>query len=173
MKLNKIAAVLFAAGCLVTSYSQSQNAGKARTIPSANVKTLKGETTNTSTISNDGKPIIISFWATWCKPCIEELNNISEVYPEWQKETGVKLVAISIDDARTSSRVAPFVNGRSWPYEVLLDANSDFKRSMNVNNPPHTFLVNGKGEIVWQHVGYVDGNEEELYEEVKKIAASK
>lgn len=173
MKLHKIAVVLAAAGCLFTSYSWSQNAAKGRTIPSANVKTLKGEATNTSTISNDGKPIIISFWATWCKPCIEELNNISEVYPEWQKETGVKLVAISIDDARTSQRVAPFVNGRSWPYEVLLDANSDFKRALNVNNPPHTFLVNGKGEIVWQHVGYVDGNEDELYEEVKKIAAAK
>jgi cytochrome c biogenesis protein CcmG, thiol:disulfide interchange protein DsbE len=174
MKLHKIVAILVAAGCLFTYDNiQSQNAAKGRMIPSANVKTLKGETTNTANISNDGKPIIISFWATWCKPCIEELTNISEVYPQWQKETGVKLYAISIDDARTANRVPSFVNGRNWPYEILLDANSDFKRSMNVNMPPHTFLVNGKGEIVWQHVGYVDGNEDELYEQLKKVAAEK
>ena len=85
----------------------------------------------------------------------------------------MKIFAVSIDDARTMQRVGPFVNGKKWTYDFLLDANSDFKRTLNVNMPPHTFLVNGKGEIVWQHVGYVDGNEDELYEELKKIAAAK
>jgi len=169
--MKRLLSTLF---CTILSlYIFSQTPEKGRNIPSVSVKNLKGETANTSALSNEGKPMIISFWATWCKPCIEELNNISEVYPEWQKETGVKLVAVSIDDARTSQRVAPFVNGRKWPYEFLLDANSDFKRALNVNMPPHTFLVNGKGEIVWQHVGYVDGNEDELFDELKKVAAAK
>jgi len=172
MKLKRIVTYWIVAGYFFAFSSLAQSPAKGRSMPSVTVKTLKGEATNTSSISNDGKPIIISFWATWCKPCIEEMNNIAEVYPEWQKETGVKLVAVSIDDARTMQRVAPFVNGRKWPYEFLLDSNSDFKRSLNVNMPPHTFLVSGKGEIVWQHVGYVDGNEEELYEQVKKIAAA-
>ena len=173
MNSKKTLVFLLTAVCFFTFSSVAQTPGKGRNIPSVAVKTLKQEPTNTSTISNDGKPIIISFWATWCKPCIEELNNISEVYADWQKETGVKLVAVSVDDAKTINRVSSFVNGRKWPYEFLLDANADFKRSLNVNNPPHTFLVNGKGEIVWQHVGYIDGNEDELYEEVKKLAAAK
>ena len=144
-----------------------------RTLPSVTVKTLGGDNFNTSRFSNDGKPMIIDFWATWCKPCIEELNAIKEEYPDWQKETGVKIITISIDDARTTNRVAPFVNGKNWSYESYLDPNGDFKRAMNVNMPPHTFVLNGKGEIVWQHVGFAEGNQDELYEQVKKVAEAK
>jgi cytochrome c biogenesis protein CcmG/thiol:disulfide interchange protein DsbE len=144
--------------------------GDTQKIPSVNVKNLKGQTTSTSTFVNDGKPMIISFWATWCKPCIQELNTIQDLYPEWQKETGVKLIAISIDDARNSPKVAPFVKGRAWDYDVFIDENSDFKRAMNVNTVPHTFLVNGQGEVVWQHNSYAPGDEEQLYALVKKVA---
>ena len=139
-------------------------------LPAANVKNLKGEVVNTNTLNNDGKPMIISFWATWCKPCIRELMTINEEYEEWQEETGVKLIAISIDDARTMNKVAPFVNGKAWEYEVYIDANADFKRAMNVNNVPHTFLINGDGEVVWQHNSYAPGDEEELYEKVVKLS---
>lgn len=139
-------------------------------IPSVEVKNIGGENINTSSISNDGKPIIISFWATWCKPCVQELTAISEQYEEWQKETGVKVIAVSTDDSRNMARVQPFVNSRSWEYEIYLDPNGDFKRALNVNNIPHTFLVNGKGEIVWQHNSYTPGDEEELFELVKKLA---
>ena len=133
------------------------------------LKSLDGQSVPSSVIQNDGKPVIISFWATWCKPCNRELNNIKEVYEEWQDETGVKLVAISIDDARSASRVKPHVDGNDWPYEVYIDQNSDLKRAMNVVNVPHTFILNGDGEIVWQHAGYQDGAEEETIEEVRKL----
>lgn len=140
-------------------------------IPNVKVKNLKGEEVDTKHFSNGGKPFIINFWATWCKPCILELNNISEVYPDWQKETGVKIIAISIDDTRNSKKVAPFINGRGWSYEVYLDENSDLKRALNINNPPHTLLVNGKGEIVWEHNGYAQGDEDEVISQVKKLIA--
>jgi len=150
---------------LVSVYAMAQ-----QKLPSANVKTLSNEIVNTSSFENDGNPIIISFWATWCKPCINELITISEEYEDWQEETGVKLIAISIDDSRTMNKVAPFVNGKAWDYEVYLDANGDFKRAMNVNNVPHTFLLNGNKEIVWQHNSYAPGDEHELFEQVKKVA---
>lgn len=143
---------------------------KGREIPSAIVKNIDGESFNTEELNNDGKPMIISFWASWCKPCIKELINIHDLYEDWQDETGVKLVAMSIDDARNAAKVGPLVNGRMWDYEVYVDINQEFKRAMNVNNIPHTFLVDGAGKIVWQHNSYSEGDEYALYEQVKKLA---
>jgi thiol-disulfide isomerase/thioredoxin len=145
------------------------NAQDAKTIPSVTVKNIGGEAVDTKTFSNDGKPFVINFWATWCKPCIQELNSIHDVYEDWQAQTGVKIYAVSIDDSRSSRKVAPFINGRGWKYEVILDENSDLKRAMGVNNPPHTFLYNGKGELVWQHNGYAPGDEEELLQQIKNL----
>tara|TARA_A100001388_G_C28749336_1_gene491278 strand:- start:1197 stop:1673 length:477 start_codon:yes stop_codon:yes gene_type:complete len=135
-------------------------------LPSVNIKDMEGNSLNFSKISNNGNPIIISFWATWCKPCKAELNTIAEEYDDWVDETGVKLVAVSIDDARSSSRVEPYVNAQGWEYLVLMDPNSDLRRAMGVNNVPHTFLVNGAGKIVWDHNNYSPGDEEELYEKL-------
>ncbi len=148
---------------------QAQNDG--RQIPAVEIKNLDSSPFNTGDIQNDGKPIIISFWATWCSPCKRELNTIAEEYIDWQDETGVKLIAISIDDARNIQKVKPYVDGQSWDYEVYLDPNADFKRAMNVNNVPHTFLIDGEGNIVWQHNSYQPGDEQELYELVEKLAS--
>jgi thiol-disulfide isomerase/thioredoxin len=157
---------------IVTSFAFT-SPNEKRAIPSVNLKNLEGVTVNTSDFDNDGKPMIINFWATWCSPCKRELNNIADVYDDWIEETGVKLIAISIDDARNAGKVAPYVNGKGWEYEVYIDSNQDFKRALNVNNVPHTFLVNGKGEIVWQHNSYSEGDEDELFELVKQLAEGK
>jgi len=139
-------------------------------LPSVDIKTLKGETFNTSEIYNEG-PIFLSFWATWCKPCIKELIAIDENYIDWQEELGLKVYAVSIDDTKSTSRVAPFINGRAWEFEVLLDVNSDFKRAMNVINVPHSFILDKNGKVVWQHSSYSPGDEDEIYEILKKVAA--
>jgi cytochrome c biogenesis protein CcmG, thiol:disulfide interchange protein DsbE len=155
--------------CATIVLSQSTNTFQTKMLPSIDIKDVSGNPFNTSKITNDGSPIIISFWATWCKPCIKELTAMADVYSDWQKETGVRIYAISIDDARSSSQVKPLVNGKNWDYIVLLDPNGDFKRAMNVGPIPHTFVVNGKGEVVWQHTSFSEGAELDLINLVKKV----
>ncbi|TAG56669.1 MAG: TlpA family protein disulfide reductase [Cytophagales bacterium] len=152
--------------CLL--FSNILQAQSGRKLPEIDLKDITGKNINSKSILNDSGLTVIDFWATWCKPCIQELDNINEVFPTWVKETGVKFVAISIDDARNIAKVAPIANSRGWKYHILIDSNGDFKRALNVNNIPHTFLLNRNGEIIWQHNSYNPGDEDELFELIKK-----
>ncbi len=138
-------------------------------LPNITLKNLDGESVNVSEISNDGKPFVMTFWATWCGPCVKEHNALTDVYDDWVEETGVKIVSVSIDDSRSSARIKPFVEGKGWPFEILLDVNKELARAMNVVNPPHTFLFDGNGKVVWQHTGYLEGGEEDVFNEIKKL----
>lgn len=140
-------------------------------LPSVNLKDINGKSVNTAELYNDGKPFVISFFATWCKPCMRELKAINEVYPDWQEETGVKVIAVSTDKAQDEQKVKPFVASKGWEYEVLLDPNEEFKRQLGVNDIPHVFVVDGNGNIVWNHQGYIDGGEEDILEAVKNAAS--
>ena len=138
-------------------------------LPAVTLKTMEGKTVRTDTLSNNGKPIIIDFFATWCKPCNRELTAISEVYDEWVEETGVKLIAVSIDEAQNINKVKPLVDNHGWTYEVLLDPNSDLKRALGIQMIPYVLIVDGNGKIVYRHNGYTDGAEQELIEKVREL----
>lgn len=138
-------------------------------LPKVALKDISGKAVSTDTLHNNGRPMIIDFFATWCKPCNRELDAISEVYDEWQEETGVKIVAISIDQAQNINKVKPLVDNHGWDYEVLLDPNGDFKRALGVQMIPYVLIVDGKGNIVYKHNGYNDGAEQELIEKVRSL----
>ena len=153
--------VALALSCATTASAQ---------LPSAQLKDLTGKPVDTATLSNDGKPFVISFFATWCKPCLRELKAIREVYPDWQDETGMKLIAISIDEAQNTAKVKPLVDAEGFEYEVLLDPNSDFARAMGVQNVPHVFIIDGQGRIAEQKMGYTDGSEAHLIEKIRELS---
>ena len=140
------------AALLAFSPSLTDETNPGKKLPSVNIKDMAGNPINTAEVSNEGNPIIISFWATWCKPCKLELNTVAEEYETWQEETGVKLIAVSIDDQKTANSVESVVNAAGWEYDIWMDPNGEFKRALGVNNVPHTFLSARRWRSRWPRV---------------------
>ena len=138
-------------------------------LPAVTLRTIDGDNVRTDTLINNGKPFIIDFFATWCKPCNRELDAISEVYEDWQQETGVKLFAISIDQAQNINKVSPLVDNSGWEYDVLLDPNRDLRQALGIQMIPFVLVCDGEGKIVYKHNGYTDGCESELIDKVREL----
>lgn len=138
-------------------------------LPSVQLKDLNGKVVDTSTLNNDGKPFVVSFFATWCKPCLRELRAINELYPDWQDETGMKLIAISTDEAQNVHKVKPLVDSEGFEYEVLLDSNQDLQRALGIQMIPYVMIVDGNGNIVETRNGYTDGSEAHIIEKIREL----
>ena len=117
-----------------------------------------------------GKITIVSFWATWCVPCINELDAIQEKIDDMRKEKPFRLIAISTDEARTVHRVKTLATTREWSFDIYLDESNEVKRAFNVSNIPFIIILNN-GKIVYQRLGYVPGDEEILMDKIKQLSA--
>lgn len=139
-------------------------------VPSVKVETSKGEVFETKSLLRAGKPMIISFWSTSCKPCIRELDAVYDALPDWKEEVDFNVVAVSTDDSRLLAKARSFAEGRGWGEDFLLlfDKNQDFMRAMNVSQVPHVFVLDSKGKVVYSHTSYLPGNENELFDAIKK-----
>lgn len=161
--MKKTLLVLAAGFLAVATYAQN------KTLPSANVKTLEGQSLNVQTLGQSGKITVISFWATWCSPCKKELDAIKDYYADWKKDYDMELVAVSVDDTRTAAKIPAMVKEKGWDYRVLVDSNKEFQQTANVSSVPHTLLLDQSGNIVFEHVGYAPGDELELEEKIKEL----
>ena len=146
----------------IFGYSQSQ-------IPNIELNAISGESVDLSTDFNEvDKLYVFSFWATWCAPCINELEAMHKKYATWKESLNVEIIAVSIDDSRTQKRVKPFLNGKGWTYNVLLDSNQELKRALSIVNVPYTIVVKNS-KIVYVSNGYSQGSEEELFNKLKEL----
>lgn len=138
-------------------------------MPAVSLENSKGETVSTASLV-DGTPMIISFWSTTCKPCIRELDAINELLPDWLDEADFKVVAVSTDDARSTTKARSLAEGHGWTdFIVLYDKNQAFMRAMNVTLTPQVYVMDGNGKIVYSHTGYTPGSELELIEKIKEL----
>ena len=141
-------------------------------LPTVTLTTLDGAATSIQKMANKDDVTIVSLWATWCVPCIKELDAISDLYQDWVEETGVSLIAVSVDDSRTVKRVKSLISGKGWEYDILLDTNNDLKRALGASSIPLTIVIKNN-KIVYRHSGYNPGAEYELYEKVKEYTSEK
>jgi len=140
---------------LVLNFNFSQES-----VPNTNIADFNKKSISSDLVLEDGKYYVLSFWATWCIPCINELDAIADNYKEWT-DNGIEIIAISTDDSRTKKRVRPMVNGKNWDFKIFLDENHDFKRALNIDGIPHTVVTKGK-QIISRRVGYSPGEEVDL-----------
>ncbi len=152
---------------LISSLLLSSFSNVGSVFPQANLKTLAGKSVQIDDIISKKKKTIISFWASWCKPCKSEMDAISEYYEEWQKEYDVEFIAITIDDARGLAKVPGIISSKEWPFTFLSDPNQDLMRSLNFQTIPQTFVVDAKRNILYSHSGYSPGDEIELEDHLK------
>lgn len=155
-------AALFAFG--LATFAQ-----EGKSIPSVEVKTLDGQTLDIRQYAEDGKITILSFWATWCSPCKKELDAIADLYGFWQEEYDAELVAITIDTQRALAKVKPMVEAKGWTYTILSDPNQQLRNALNFQTIPQTFVLDKEGNIVYNHNGYVPGDEYELEDKLKEL----
>lgn len=175
MKLSFVSSCILFFLIFVSSFNfaQENNSSSSgeklegRIAPNFKLENLNGGFTELNNELGKG-PVLLSFWATWCKPCVEELTELKKVYNDF-KSKGFNILAISVDDEKTISKVKPFVKTKNFPFTILLDPNSDAARKYYAYNPPYTVLINKKGEIVYTHLGYMRGDELKVRQKVEEL----
>lgn len=161
----KIRFIIGAALCLLPLLGNAQNV-----LPDVEVKELDGQGCSIRSALDGSTPVIMTFWSTTCHACLQELGAMHDAYVDWIEQADFKIVAVARDDARSSSKVAPMVNGRGWSdFSFYLDENGDLSRAMNVQTEPTAFVLDKDGNIVLTHLGYTPGSEEELFDKILEL----
>ncbi|MEZ5195428.1 MAG: TlpA disulfide reductase family protein [Bacteroidales bacterium] len=143
-----------------------------QSLPNVELLTLDGIKVNASEISNNDKPMVVVFWKSNQKECCDQLNMMNDVYEDFFKQKGVKVIAICVDCKGSIQHIKPFVYGHSIDFEVYIDKNGDFKRSMNVSQVPYTILYDDKMDIYCQYVGYCNGSEDIICTKIENCLAA-
>jgi len=158
-----IIVVLFS--LFITAQESEELAG--RRAPNFVLENLDGDYVELNQEIGEG-PVLLSFWATWCKPCIQELTEFKKLYDDY-KDKGFKLLAISTDSERTVAKVKPYVKSKNYDFPVLYDTSGDVARIYYARAVPFTVLIDKHGAIVYTHLGYMRGDEQVVNDKVKEM----
>lgn len=163
MRLSSFFTLLFCLGFATLSFGQKK-------ITSAKVKTLDQQSVDLMDIVKEKDFTVISFWATWCKPCQSELDAIADLYPQWVDDMDVQMLAITIDTQRQLAKVPGIISTKGWEYTILSDTNNTLRNQLGFQAIPQTYIVDKEGNILYNHSGYTAGDEYELEDKLKELS---
>lgn len=165
LKMKLLRPLLFATLVIVASSFIVE-----KSFPQVELKDLKGNKVKTESFITNKKITVVSFFATWCKPCQLEMDNISEIYEDWVADYDVEMIAISVDNARSTAKLNALVKSKDWPFEILVDDRQQIQNILGFQTIPQTFLLDENGNIVYEHNGYKSGDEVELEDHIAELA---
>lgn len=168
--LRKILLSVFIISALTITFSQEEAATRGKRAPNFKLEDLDDNIIELKSLLGKG-PILISFWATWCKPCVEELAEYSKIFNEYSSR-GLQMLAISTDNEKSVSKVKPFVKSKQYNFPVLLDTNSEVARKYQAQAVPYTVILRQCGSIVYSHLGYMKGDEIEVKKKIDELLKS-
>ena len=98
------------------------------------------------------------------------MDAIAEVFEQWQAEKPFRFIGVCTDDTRSLAKAKAMVRGRGWDdFQFYYDVNKELARAMKVTSCPYVFLFDKDGKLVYSHLGYTPGDEEKLFEQIKKL----
>lgn len=117
-------------------------------------------------------PVVVSFWATWCKPCLKELPHLEELAARYAGQ--VTFLAVNADNSKSVAKVAPFLAGQGFSHLVVpLDTGGQVQSQLQVNGTlPFLLLYDARGREVYRHAGYKPGDEGELEQALETVLST-
>lgn len=144
---------------LFVSAAQAQEASVG-SVPPLAAKTIDGDALVLADALEEG-PVVVTFWATWCRPCRKELPELQKLVAKYG-DRGFQVVAVSGDGPVDAAKVAPYVKSQQFTFAVVRDEDGEIRRNFQVEVFPTTFLVGRDGTILHRQVGYRRGDEKIL-----------
>ncbi|MCB5253232.1 MAG: TlpA disulfide reductase family protein [Candidatus Cloacimonadaceae bacterium] len=141
----------------------------ADAMPDFRLSDMDGKTVTLESLLDKG-PILVDFWADYCKPCKVAMPYLHELAEKYEELT---VVLISIDAPRAQMRAKNYLKSKDYKFVTLFDPEKSLAKRLNVGTPPHSFILDKKGEIVFSHVGFEPGTEKVYDSTIKKMIGCK